>query len=69
MRSKQAIAVLTIGIVRIIVDIGSASRYMRESEEYADAVSKGFPVVFESITKVANVASGATVRKLLPNNH
>jgi hypothetical protein len=50
------------------VAMGSDKRCIKESEVYAEATSKGRPVLRERITKVAKVAKGASVCMLSPGS-
>ena len=65
-RAKQAIAELIIGTVDTKTFMGSFRSEINESAVYADAVFSVRPVEFATITKTANVNSGASVLTLLP---
>jgi hypothetical protein len=65
-RAKQAIAELIIGTVDTKTFMRSFKSEINESAVYADAVFSVLPVEFATITKTANVNSGASVLTLLP---
>jgi hypothetical protein len=65
-RSTQAHAAFSEGIVLTNVFMGVASSEMRERAVYAEGVFSVWPVVFAEMTKMAKVAQGAKAPMLFP---